>query len=124
MTKQGKNVIVVLTLLSFMYIMAGPLMAANMSPSTRLRGRILLQVESKGEAWYVNPVDGKRYFLGSPTGAVDVMRRLGLGVSERDFANFGDKAPRRLAGRILLRVESVGQAYYVEPRDLRLYYFS
>ena len=29
----------------------------------RLKGRILLQVESVGEAWYVNPIDGKRYYL-------------------------------------------------------------
>ena len=26
------------------------------------KGRILLQVEGNGEAWYVNPVNGKRYF--------------------------------------------------------------
>lgn len=31
----------------------------------RLRGRLLLAVESRGELWYVNPKDGKRYFVGT-----------------------------------------------------------
>ncbi len=48
-------------------------------------GKILLQVEGNGEAWYVNPEDNKRYFLGRPTDAFQVMRRLGLGISNRDF---------------------------------------
>jgi hypothetical protein len=44
-------------------------------------GKILLQVESKGEAWYVNPTDNKRYFLGRPADAFNVMRSVGLGIS-------------------------------------------
>jgi len=42
-------------------------------------GKIFLQVESLGEAWYVNPVDGKRYFLGKPEDAFSIMHYLGLG---------------------------------------------
>ncbi|MEA3449775.1 MAG: CARDB domain-containing protein [Patescibacteria group bacterium] len=48
-------------------------------------GRILLQVEKNGEAWYVSPVDNKRYFLGRPADAFAVMRELGLGISDSDF---------------------------------------
>ncbi len=48
-------------------------------------GRIFLQVESKGEAWYINPNDGKRYFLGRPTDAFNAMRTFGLGISNADF---------------------------------------
>jgi hypothetical protein len=51
----------------------------------QLRGKILIQVEGKGEAWYVNPVDGKRYFLGSPELAYQVMRYLSLGVTNKDL---------------------------------------
>ena len=47
----------------------------------RLSGKILLQVENKGQAWYVNPKDNKRYFLGGPTDAFNVMKYLGLGVT-------------------------------------------
>src|SRR3989339_493138 len=49
------------------------------------KGKIFLQVEGKGEAWYVNPRDGKRYFLGRPADAFAVMRNLGLGISNSNF---------------------------------------
>lgn len=48
-------------------------------------GRIFLDVEKNGEAWYVNPADGRRYFLGRPKDAFQVMRSLGLGISNADF---------------------------------------
>jgi hypothetical protein len=50
------------------------------------QGKIFIQVEAHGESWYVNPVDGKRYFLGRPADAFQVMRNLGLGISNEDFA--------------------------------------
>ena len=50
-------------------------------------GKILLQVEGKGEAWYINPSDNKRYFLGRPADAFAVMRKLGLGISNVNFTN-------------------------------------
>jgi len=53
--------------------------------SSKQKGKILLQVENNGEAWYVNPTDGKRYFLGRPADAFNVMRDLGLGISNKDF---------------------------------------
>lgn len=49
------------------------------------KGKIFLQTESRGEAWYVNPADGKRYFLGRPADAFNVMRNLGLGIANNDF---------------------------------------
>lgn len=48
-------------------------------------GVILLQVESAGEAWYVNPTDNKRYFLGRPADAFAVMRSLGIGIATKTF---------------------------------------
>ena len=53
--------------------------------SNNQKGKIFLQVENNGEAWYVNPEDGKRYFLGRPADAFQVMRNLGLGISNSDF---------------------------------------
>jgi len=49
------------------------------------KGAIFLQVENHGEAWYVHPKDGKRYFLGRPEDAFALMRNTGLGISNRDF---------------------------------------
>lgn len=48
-------------------------------------GKIYLQVEQNGEAWYVNPVDGNRYYLGRPADAFNLMRTLGLGISEKNI---------------------------------------
>ena len=57
----------------------------NQSFANQQKGKIFLQVENNGEAWYVNPSDGKRYFLGRPTDAFNIMRNLGLGISNIDF---------------------------------------
>ncbi|MFH0892212.1 MAG: PA14 domain-containing protein [Candidatus Falkowbacteria bacterium] len=88
----------------------------------RLKGRILLRVESKGQAWYIEPGTEKRAFLGRPADAFRIMRELGLGITEKDYAAWNGTAPARLAGRILLRVEAKGEAYYANPLDLKLHY--
>ncbi len=90
--------------------------------SEKLQGKILLQVEGNGQAWYVNPENNQRAFLGRPADAFRIMRELGLGISEKDYDLFENFAPERLSGRILLRVESLGEAYYVNPENLKLYY--
>ena len=53
--------------------------------SSTLKGKILLQVEEHGEAWYVYPYDLKRYYLGRPSDAFDLMRGLGVGISNEDI---------------------------------------
>ncbi len=86
-----------------------------------LNGRILLQVEDKGQAWYVNPLNSERYYLGRPADALNLMRNLGLGVTNTDLSKFlVQGAPSRLGGRILLKVQDKGQAYYINPLTLKL----
>ena len=53
--------------------------------SQQLRGRILLQVESQGEAWYVNPADKKRYYMGRPQDAFNLMEKLGIGITNNNL---------------------------------------
>ncbi|MFH1326032.1 MAG: phosphodiester glycosidase family protein [Candidatus Falkowbacteria bacterium] len=52
----------------------------------RLSGSIVLQVEEHGEAWYINPADQKRYYLGRPDDAYQIMRELSLGITKKDLS--------------------------------------
>lgn len=71
------------------YIIGDPLRpygkTVTTSTKTKLTGRILLQVEANGEAWYVNPKDGQRYSLGRPAEAFRVMRKLSVGASNSNL---------------------------------------
>ena len=91
----------------------------------RVVGRILLQVEQHGEAWYVNPTDSRRYYMKDGPTAYEMMRAFGLGISEADFARLERGASDivdRLRGRIVLRVEEHGEAYYIHPDDASVNY--
>lgn len=48
--------------------------------------------------------------------AFNLMKRFGLGISNKDFDSYKDGvAPDRLSGRILIKTEDSGRAYYVNP---------
>ena len=59
----------------------------NQNFANEQKGKIFLQVEDNGEAWYINPNDSKKYYLGRPTDAFNIMRNLGLGISNDNFDN-------------------------------------
>ncbi|MFA5127162.1 MAG: hypothetical protein WC465_04190 [Patescibacteria group bacterium] len=110
----------------------------------RVKGRILLQVESRGEAYYVKPTDGKKIYIKDGETAYGVMRDTGLGIKNVDLqkipigndsrlnitlpptANAGSTTNQalvnRVKGRILLQVENNGEAWYVNPADGKRYY--
>lgn len=97
----------------------------------QMSGRILIQVERNGEGWYVYPKTNQRYYLGRPTNAFNVMKQLGLGITDADLAKIpvagssdtGDAALRqKLSGYILLQVERNGEGWYVYPKDQKRYY--
>lgn len=109
-----------------------PIQNANAdSISERLSGRIILQVEDNGEAWYIFPTDQRRYYLGRPYDAWNAMRSLGLGITNADLAriptnNDSWDGPadliERLKGYILLQVENNGEGWYINPVDNKRYY--
>ncbi|MDD4412743.1 MAG: hypothetical protein PHR00_03815 [Patescibacteria group bacterium] len=96
--------------------------AVNLALSRRLSGLILLQTEDLGRAWYVYPKNLQRYYLGCPQDAFKVMRKLSLGISNKNFTSLSSKDKKRLSGMILLKVEDSGKAYFISPIDLKLYY--
>lgn len=109
----------------FALLLASPVLAfpeANLSSS--LSGKILLDVNNNGEAWYVYPGDFHRYYLGTPVDAYGIMKNLSLGVSNDDFARIVSTTTDRFKGLILLKPEDVGKAYYVNPVDKSINYIA
>ena len=118
-------------ILFFLLFLLCPMFGAKANTAQSLSGRILLDVERNGEAWYIYPKDNKRYYLGRPQDAFKVMRELGLGISEIDFQKIasagmevdGDlELAKKLAGNIILQVERNGEAWYVNPLTLKKHY--
>lgn len=58
--------------------------------AARNLGRIFLQVEDRGQAWYINPSDGKRYALADGETALAILRAFGLGISNSDLNQISD----------------------------------
>lgn len=87
----------------------------------RVNGLVLLQVEKNGEAWYVCPDDKKKYFLSSPSQALAVMKKLGLGATHEFIASH-TFYPSYVLGKILIDTEDYGRAYYIYPADQKAYY--
>jgi lipoprotein-anchoring transpeptidase ErfK/SrfK len=105
----------------FAFLLAAPALAfPEDNFSNLLSGKILLDVDNQGEAWYVYPGDFHRYYLGSPADAYGVMSNLSLGISNADFSKIGSSTPDRFRGLILLKPEDSGRAYYVNPADKSL----
>jgi exopolysaccharide biosynthesis protein len=73
-------------------IQAFPLPTQAASLGAKLAGRILLDVEGNGEAWYVNPADNKRHYLGRPDDAFRIMRQLAVGAKDVDLARIATAA--------------------------------
>lgn len=59
--------------------------------ANKQKGKILLQVEGRGQAWYVSPANGKRYFLARPADAFNLIRQLAVGVANKDYQALGGK---------------------------------
>lgn len=61
------------------------LQAGNASLKARLLGRILLQVQQHGEAWYVCPRDGAVTYMKDGGAAFGILRACGLGITDADL---------------------------------------
>ncbi|MEI7619965.1 MAG: Ig-like domain-containing protein [Candidatus Falkowbacteria bacterium] len=87
----------------------------DLALANKLKGRILLQVESHGEAWYGNPKDGQKYYMASGDEAYQIMRKLSVGITNSNLNKVKTSAASRkkFIGKIFLQVESHGEAYYI-----------
>lgn len=93
--------------------------------SQKLKGHILLQVEKNGEAWYIHPELGTRFYMKDGPTAYEMMRYFGEGINNANLEKIqkGDSnLLERFAGRILLQVESHGEAFYIHPTKKTVHY--
>lgn len=91
----------------------------------KLKGRILLQVEDHGEAWYLDPITLKRYYMRDGPTAYEMLRAFGLGITNADLEKVqagNQTLINKLRGRIVLQVETHGEAYYIHPVDGSVHY--
>lgn len=88
----------------------------NESINNKFNGKILLQVESHGEAWYVNPKTGKRHYMANGDEAYKIMRFLGTGITSKDLdkINNDKNFAKKYSGKIFLQTEAHGEAYYID----------
>jgi len=91
--------------------------------SNKLKGKILLQIESHGEAWYVNPKDGKRYYMADGTAAYSIMRKLGVGINNQNYSKIlsSKTYAKSQAGKIFIKTEDLGKAYYIDSTGVAYY---
>jgi hypothetical protein len=97
-------------------------------------GKIISSQTAPAHLWYVLPTNGKRYDLGSSSEqAVHSLEKIALGISNADLKRIpiagssekGDtKLRKRLMGRFLLAVHGNGMLWYVNPENLKRYYFA
>ena len=129
-----KQLLLTFSILLFLFLFPGVSKAeinmGNENLYNNLKGKIILRVEAKGEAYYIHPDKQKMYYLGRPADAFQVMREQGIGISNDDLSkictssdanndlNFADSQK----GKIFLQVEENGEAWYVNPRDSRRYF--
>lgn len=101
----------------------------------RMYGRMLLDIEGNGEVYYVDPVTGGKEYLADGASAHRLLKRRALGITEENFSklelgeNIDDlsvcdssELGNSLKGRIVLRVEENGEAYWIYPENCRAYY--
>jgi hypothetical protein len=66
--------------------------------SAKNAGRIFLQAEANGEAWYVSPKDFKRYYLQDGLSAYQALRQFGVGITNTDLAKIPVGLDERFKG--------------------------
>jgi hypothetical protein len=112
-----------------------PEVAEDPALTEELSGQMLLDVEGNGEVYYVDPVDGGKEYLADGESAHALLRRRALGINEENFAKLDQGTEKsetsvcrvnelatRLRGRIVLRVDMNGEAWWILPTNCRAYY--
>lgn len=87
------------------------------------RGRFVRSAADPSPTWYVG-TDGAVTCLDSDASVRALFEKLALGITNSNLEKIspGGALTKRLSGRLLLQVESVGEVWYVNPGDGKLTY--
>jgi hypothetical protein len=86
----------------------------------KLKGKFVLQSDDHGQLWYVNPVNSEKYYFYDANSLFKIVKNVGLGINNKNFESLNKKNLAKISGRILIKVEDWGRAFYVEPGSLKL----
>ncbi|MBN2854197.1 L,D-transpeptidase [Patescibacteria group bacterium] len=101
MLKNKKTILKLLTLSLFSLIFIFPPSSLASSLPFELRGQLLIQVENKGEAWYVDLENALRHNLKPNNSSIETIRKMALGISNENLK----KIPIAVDAR-LIRIDS------------------
>ena len=93
------------------------------TPAEPHLGKVLIDVSSRGEAWYVNPQTRARVFLGRPAEALERLKERAVHVSFANIARLpaaegeprDDAYAKAQAGLVMAPDDLVGASWYVDP---------
>ncbi len=101
MSKNKKTIFTFLIFSLFSLIFIVPKISLASSLPFELRGQLLIQVENKGQAWYVDLENGLRHALKSDNSSLENIKKMALGISNNDLK----KIPIAVDSR-LIRIDS------------------
>jgi hypothetical protein len=91
----------------------------NEKMAERLSGKLLLQTQLRGQLWYLNPVDQKRYYLGKENEAFRFIQRVVVSTSSEqmvEYEYFDKRFPKYLGGYFV--TGNLEDICYIEPVTL------
>jgi hypothetical protein len=83
--------------------------------SASLAGRILLQVEGSGEAWYISPVNNLRYYIGDFEDLSRIIKYLGKGINTIHLEEIADAKLLQEGAKKNIKVDT--------GKNQKLYYY-
>lgn len=120
---KGSSLLIIIALVLVLLIIFFAFKSAKASSGPNdLAGRILLQVEDQGQAWYLNPDNFKKYYLGRPDEAQALFKEFSLALEPQILNDYlREGFPPEMAGRLFTNRQESYEIYYINPLDLKGY---
>lgn len=117
----------VLTLIFLLFFLATGFLTDCLQAASplqeKLKGYFLIQVEDHGQVWYITPDSGEKILVENSDIAFEILEKYGLGIKSEKLAEYLDSSfPGNFKAKIFLDVENNGEAYYVNPIDMKGWY--